>query len=112
MKHSSKFSLVLTKVIEPGGYGGSSVGCLPAGASVDPAHKQTIHFAQRSTESCQFSGLAETKVKRMCGRIVACSKIVDVKQYEKDWTGVHSSLVVSLQTIDLTCWVNKLQLGN
>ena len=31
----------------------------------------------------------------------------------KEWTGVHSSLVVSLHKTDKhTCWVKKLQLGN
>jgi hypothetical protein len=29
----------------------------------------------------------------------------------KEWTGVHRSLEVSLHK-DITCWVNKLQLGN
>jgi hypothetical protein len=29
----------------------------------------------------------------------------------KEWTRVHSSLEVSLHK-DITCWVNKLQLGN
>jgi hypothetical protein len=29
----------------------------------------------------------------------------------KEWTGVHSLLEVSLHK-DITCWMNKLQLGN
>jgi hypothetical protein len=29
----------------------------------------------------------------------------------KEWTGVHSSLEVSLYK-EIICWINKLQLGN
>jgi hypothetical protein len=37
--------------------------------------------------------------------------VVDDNINVKEWTGVHSSLEVSLHK-DITCWVNKLQLGN
>jgi hypothetical protein len=37
--------------------------------------------------------------------------LVDDNINVKEWIGIHSSLVVSLHK-DITCWVNKLQLGN
>jgi hypothetical protein len=37
--------------------------------------------------------------------------VVDGNIYVKEWTGVHSSLEVSLHK-EITCSVNKLQLGN
>ena len=57
---------------------------------------QSNYFAPTKQEGCQSPGLAEKqRIKRMVWKVNVSSRTVDLISDVKEWTGVHSSLVVS-----------------
>ena len=83
---------------------------------VEPAHNTMKIFCPNETVRLSISPACwKQKIRCIVWKmIVTCRKMqrvmiaVDLYSDVKDWTGVHSSLVVSLHDKWLTCWVNKL----
>ena len=87
---------------------------------LEPAHKTIKLLCPDESVSVSISPACwKQRIRRIVWKMMfACREwkrtmiavgcISDVKE----WTGVHSSLVVPLHNKILTCWVNKLQLGN
>ena len=95
--------------IEPVGVRNASEGCPQlqrrqkrtiAGETVEPAEHNQTTLPQRSSEVVNLTGLAEYKGLNVCveGNLFAVnesSRAVDLIADVKEWTWVHSSLVVS-----------------
>jgi hypothetical protein len=93
--------------------------CLPPTATWN-LHNTNKYFSPNLWRGCQSHRFAVNKVRSVSSgnRIIVCKKLnrtsnsKTVKLCKGNWTGVHSSLVVSLHKINKACLVNKLQLGN
>jgi hypothetical protein len=75
-------------------------------------------FALRNTPENPFASIySETLIKTTCQHLLLLAGF-DTLIYRKYYVHplylwvINSSLVVSLHTINNTCWVNKLQLGD
>jgi hypothetical protein len=96
------------------------IGASSPSSNVKPAHNTTKNFAPNlwwGSQSHRFAvnkGLSVSSGNRIivCKKVNRASNSKMVKLCKGNWTGVHSSLVVSVHKINNTWWVNKLQLGN